>query len=53
VRPMLDITEIRSAYAPLALVLWPEWPALWDGPIRVSGDTRGTGWLDTGHYCTV
>jgi predicted secreted hydrolase len=32
-------------------VLWPEWPAYWDGPIEVSGDATGRGWLDLTHYC--
>lgn len=48
----LDASELRTS-DPLTLALWPEWPLIWDGETRVTGDATGTGWLDLTHYCGV
>jgi predicted secreted hydrolase len=50
-RAALNSTELRAAGSPLSLALWPEFPALWDGPMVVRGDARGVGWNDLGHPC--
>jgi predicted secreted hydrolase len=50
VRPALESTELRPT-DPVSLVLFPEWPNIWDGETIVGGDATGTGWLDMTHYC--
>jgi predicted secreted hydrolase len=51
VRPALDSTELRTIGSPLSPLLWPEFPAIWDGPTMVDGAATGRGWMDIGHPC--
>jgi predicted secreted hydrolase len=47
----IDADELRAMASPLSLALWPEFPAVWDGPSVVTGDAAGRGWNDLGHPC--
>lgn len=53
VKPALDASELRTINSPLSVALWPEFPAIWDGPTIIEGDAPGRGWTDAGHPCWI